>query len=132
LELAKIAGLTKAAGATKEITLVGVRDCIEVWDAERWSAFCETHLDSYDQIAEAALCSVEERSAEVQPVGVLSAVAAVTDATTSETTSETTAATTELIRTPSTTALSNSAALEHDTSVRPIALHDSLSATRHR
>lgn len=47
-------GLAKLAGLQREITLIGVRDHIEIWDTDRWKAFCERELEQYDSFAEQA------------------------------------------------------------------------------
>jgi MraZ protein len=47
--------LAERLGLGGEVTLVGVRDHIEIWPAEKWQQYvagCEPH---YDQLAEAAL-----------------------------------------------------------------------------
>ena len=47
-------GLAALAGLEREVTLIGVRDHIEVWDTVRWRAFCERELEQYDSFAEQA------------------------------------------------------------------------------
>lgn len=44
--------LMKFAGLTQEVVLVGVRDHLELWDAEKWRAFVETHSPRFDSIAD--------------------------------------------------------------------------------
>ena len=46
--------LAELAGLSREITLVGVRDYIEIWDTDRWRGFCQSQLEQYDAIAEQA------------------------------------------------------------------------------
>lgn len=60
-------GLAALAGLQREITLVGVRDYIEVWDAVRWKAFCDQELEQYDNFAEQAF-SGEWISGPAEPV----------------------------------------------------------------
>jgi MraZ protein len=61
-------GLADLAGLRREITLVGVRDYIEVWDAVRWNEFCEQELEQYDNFAEQAF-SGEWGSGPPEPAG---------------------------------------------------------------
>ena len=46
--------LAEMAGLSREITLVGVRDYIELWDRDRWQSFCQAQIAQYDVIAEQA------------------------------------------------------------------------------
>jgi MraZ protein len=49
--------LIQFAGLKTELVLVGVRDHIEVWDAERWSLFIERHQADFDEWAERAFAT---------------------------------------------------------------------------
>lgn len=42
------------AGLKQEVVLLGVRDHLEVWDAERWQAFLNEHGPRFDKVAEGA------------------------------------------------------------------------------
>ena len=44
--------LKKVGGITRNITLVGVYDRIEVWDRERWKAVKETSGGEYESLAQ--------------------------------------------------------------------------------
>ena len=41
--------LRKRAGLTENITLVGVRDHIEIWNNESWQAYVEDHMEQYQK-----------------------------------------------------------------------------------
>lgn len=64
--------LAQLAGLDKDITLIGVRDHIEVWDTVRWRAYAAGQLAQYDAIAESAFegsSRWEPASVEVLPAG---------------------------------------------------------------
>ena len=42
--------LRRLAGIDKEVVMVGVRDRVEIWAAERWDAFEEESGDSFDDL----------------------------------------------------------------------------------
>lgn len=44
--------LAKLSGLVTEVMVIGVRDRIELWDAETWDAFLAKTQPSYDQLAE--------------------------------------------------------------------------------
>lgn len=46
--------LVALAGIGHEVVLVGVRDHLEVWDAEQWDAYLRRHESMFDQVAEEA------------------------------------------------------------------------------
>jgi len=46
--------LAQQAGLRDEVMLIGVRDHLEFWPAERWKAYLAQKQAQYDQIAEAA------------------------------------------------------------------------------
>ena len=46
--------LAALAALDKEITLVGVRDHLELWNRERWQAYLVQRQDNYDELAEKA------------------------------------------------------------------------------
>ena len=46
--------LATLAALDKEITLVGVRDHLELWDRERWQDYLAQRQDNYDELAEKA------------------------------------------------------------------------------
>jgi MraZ protein len=41
--------LRKRAGLKDEITMVGVRDHIELWNSEAWEQYLEDHIDQYQK-----------------------------------------------------------------------------------
>jgi MraZ protein len=43
------------AGLKHEVILLGVRDHLELWDAERWQQYLSTHAPRFDAVAEQAL-----------------------------------------------------------------------------
>ena len=42
------------AALEKEITLVGVRDHLEIWNRERWQTYLAQRQEHYDDLAEKA------------------------------------------------------------------------------
>lgn len=42
------------AGLKTEVVLIGVRDHLEVWDAERWQQYLTKHVAEFDAVAEQA------------------------------------------------------------------------------
>jgi len=48
------AELAELARLDKDVVLLGVQDHVEVWSAERWSAYLAERKAHYDEIAEAA------------------------------------------------------------------------------
>ncbi|HEX6960694.1 MAG TPA: division/cell wall cluster transcriptional repressor MraZ [Lacipirellula sp.] len=50
--------LTRWAGLAGEVMVVGVRDHIEVWAAEKWDQYVAQHDGQYEQLAEAAFVGV--------------------------------------------------------------------------
>lgn len=46
--------LAQRAGLTKEVVLVGVRDHLELWSADRWEGYLTEKQTHFDEIAEAA------------------------------------------------------------------------------
>ncbi|QDV26601.1 Transcriptional regulator MraZ [Aureliella helgolandensis] len=44
--------LAKLSDLTAEVVVVGVRDRIELWDANQWDAFLSSTQPSYDELAE--------------------------------------------------------------------------------
>jgi MraZ protein len=46
--------LAEMAALRKEIVLVGVRDHLEIWDAEQWQGYLQQTQPHYDQLAERA------------------------------------------------------------------------------
>jgi MraZ protein len=46
--------LARFAGITREAVLIGVRDHLELWDAERWRAYEAEHAPRFDAVAENA------------------------------------------------------------------------------
>ena len=46
--------LSTLAGLTKEVVLIGVRDHLEIWDAQRWDEYLRSQQQDYDAIAEGA------------------------------------------------------------------------------
>jgi MraZ protein len=44
--------LAKLSGLTSEVVIVGLRDRIEIWDAEAWDSFLNSTQPSYDELAE--------------------------------------------------------------------------------
>ena len=47
-------GLAELGGIAKSVVLVGVRNHIELWDKQRWTAYLHQNEPKYDQIAERA------------------------------------------------------------------------------
>lgn len=54
--------LAALAGIGKEVILLGVRDHLELWAADRWQAYLAEKQPAYDQIAERALAESHLRS----------------------------------------------------------------------
>jgi len=46
--------LLQFAGLTQEVVLIGVRDHLELWDAERWQNYLTQNAPRFDSVAEAA------------------------------------------------------------------------------
>jgi MraZ protein len=46
--------LVQFAGLKHEVVLLGVRDHLELWDAERWQQYLSEHASRFDAVAEAA------------------------------------------------------------------------------
>ena len=46
--------LVQFAGLKHEVVLIGVRDHLELWDAERWQRYIEQHAPRFDAVAEGA------------------------------------------------------------------------------
>ena len=46
--------LVQFASLKHEVILIGVRDHLELWDAERWQAFLTKHGPEFDKVAEGA------------------------------------------------------------------------------
>jgi len=46
--------LVQFAGLKHEVVLLGVRDHLELWDAERWQEYLSQHASRFDAVAEAA------------------------------------------------------------------------------
>jgi MraZ protein len=46
--------LAQFAGLQHEVVLIGVRDHLELWDAQRWQAFLTEHGPRFDKVAEGA------------------------------------------------------------------------------
>ncbi|MCS6849998.1 MAG: division/cell wall cluster transcriptional repressor MraZ [Gemmataceae bacterium] len=46
--------LMQFAGLSREAVLLGVRDHLELWDAQRWQQYVEQHTPRFDQVAESA------------------------------------------------------------------------------
>jgi MraZ protein len=49
--------LVQFAGLEHEVILLGVRDHLEVWDADRWQAYLAEHGSKFDKVAEEAFRS---------------------------------------------------------------------------
>jgi MraZ protein len=50
--------MVKRAELTKEVTLIGVQDHLELWDRARWESYFRSKAPEYDAIAEAAFAGV--------------------------------------------------------------------------
>ena len=46
--------LVQFAGLKHEVVLLGVRDHLELWDAQRWQAYLTQHAPRFDAVAESA------------------------------------------------------------------------------
>lgn len=46
--------LAQFAGLRHEVVLIGVRDHLELWDAERWQNYLTNHAPRFDAVAEGA------------------------------------------------------------------------------
>jgi MraZ protein len=46
--------LVQFAGLTHEVVLLGVRDHLELWDAQRWQTYMQEHGPKFDKVAEGA------------------------------------------------------------------------------
>jgi MraZ protein len=53
--------LALQAGLRRDVVLVGVRDHLELWDADRWRAYVTERQGQYDEIAERAFASEKSR-----------------------------------------------------------------------
>ncbi|HKI31860.1 MAG TPA: division/cell wall cluster transcriptional repressor MraZ [Gemmataceae bacterium] len=49
--------LLQLAGLKHEVVLIGVRDHLELWDAERWQNYLAQNASRFDRVAEAAFAS---------------------------------------------------------------------------
>jgi MraZ protein len=47
--------LLQLAGLRHEVVLIGVRDHLELWDAERWQKYLDENAPRFDSVAEMAL-----------------------------------------------------------------------------
>jgi MraZ protein len=50
--------LVQFAGLKHDVVLIGVRDHLELWDAERWQRYIEQHAPRFDAVAEGAFPKV--------------------------------------------------------------------------
>jgi MraZ protein len=58
--------LRTRAGLTNQITLVGVRDHIEVWNSENWEQYVEDHMAQYqNQMAQARKDVLQQQNLEI-------------------------------------------------------------------
>ena len=58
--------LKKRAGLNNDITLVGVRDHIEVWNSEQWERYLDNHMSQYQkQMAQARKVVLQQESREI-------------------------------------------------------------------
>jgi MraZ protein len=56
-------GLRKRAGLKNRVTLVGVRDHIELWNSENWEQYLADHMDQYQkQMSQARQVVLQEES----------------------------------------------------------------------
>jgi len=55
------AGLASLARLNREIVVVGVRDHVEIWDAEQWEQYLQEKQGEYDRIAEQAFRQSQAR-----------------------------------------------------------------------
>jgi len=56
-------GLRKRAGLKDKVTLVGVRDHIELWNRENWEQYLADHMDQYQkQMSQARQVVLQEES----------------------------------------------------------------------
>ena len=46
--------LVQFAALKRDVTLIGVRDHLELWDAERWQAYVQQNAPRFDAVAEGA------------------------------------------------------------------------------
>jgi MraZ protein len=53
--------LAALADLDKEITLVGVRDHLELWNRERWQVYLAQRRENYDELAEKAFTPPTEK-----------------------------------------------------------------------
>lgn len=54
--------LTKLSGIQSEVVIVGVRDRLEIWDAQVWDKFLQETQPSYDELAERVFAEAHQRS----------------------------------------------------------------------
>jgi MraZ protein len=47
--------LIQLAGLQHEVVLIGVRDHLELWDAQRWQGYLSEHSPRFDAVAEGSL-----------------------------------------------------------------------------
>lgn len=40
----------RRAGLKERVTLIGVRDYLEIWDSQRWEEYLEEHIDAHEKI----------------------------------------------------------------------------------
>ena len=58
--------LRTRAGLTSQITLVGVRDHIEVWNSENWEQYITDHMTQYqNQMAQARKTVLQQQNQEI-------------------------------------------------------------------
>jgi MraZ protein len=60
--------LTSWAELAGEVVIVGVRDHIEVWAAEKWERYVAQHDGQYEQLAEAALTGLSKPQRSLETV----------------------------------------------------------------
>ncbi len=59
--------LRKRAGLTDQITLVGVRDHIEIWNNDSWEQYLTDHMPQYQkQMSQARQAVIKEQSQELK------------------------------------------------------------------
>jgi MraZ protein len=56
--------LRKRAGLTSNLTLVGIRDHIEIWNSDDWEAYLQSHVDQYQQQSMHARKSVLQKQSK--------------------------------------------------------------------
>jgi MraZ protein len=55
----------RRAGLREFVTLIGVRDYLEIWDTDRWESYLEEHIDAHEKMLLQAREETKQRDREL-------------------------------------------------------------------